>query len=128
MMWRGLLAAMLLVAMVPMASADIVKAKGAQVRVLDKMTGSVTDYVLGTGQAQVEGKLTVQMDECRYPSDMPSGEAYAHLTISDAGSAEPVFKGWMIASSPALNALDHARYDVWVLRCDVPATADGSNG
>jgi len=23
----------------------------------------------------------------------------------------------MIASSPALNALDHPRYDVWVMRC-----------
>ena len=27
------------------------------------------------------------------------------------------FAGWMIADSPALNALDHPRYDVWVLRC-----------
>jgi len=33
---------------------------------------------------------------------------------------KPVFKGWMIASSPALNALDHPRYDVWVLRCITP--------
>ncbi|MGB0439332.1 MAG: DUF2155 domain-containing protein [Paracoccaceae bacterium] len=30
----------------------------------------------------------------------------------------PVFEGWIIASSPALNAMDHARYDVWVLRCN----------
>ena len=28
-----------------------------------------------------------------------------------------LFDGWMIASSPALSALDHPRYDVWVLRC-----------
>ncbi|MGB1970407.1 MAG: DUF2155 domain-containing protein, partial [Paracoccaceae bacterium] len=27
------------------------------------------------------------------------------------------FMGWMVASSPALNPLDHRRYDVWVLRC-----------
>ncbi|MGB0800115.1 MAG: DUF2155 domain-containing protein, partial [Planktomarina sp.] len=25
--------------------------------------------------------------------------------------------GWMVASSPALNALEHPRYDIWVLRC-----------
>jgi hypothetical protein len=30
----------------------------------------------------------------------------------------PVFSGWMIASSPALSAMDHPRYDVWILRCD----------
>jgi hypothetical protein len=29
----------------------------------------------------------------------------------------------MVASSPALSALDHPRYDVWVLRCDYPETA-----
>ncbi|MEO0381372.1 MAG: DUF2155 domain-containing protein, partial [Pseudomonadota bacterium] len=24
---------------------------------------------------------------------------------------------WMIASAPALSAMEHARYDVWVMRC-----------
>ena len=38
------------------------------------------------------------------------------VTLTD-GADQPVFSGWMIASSPALNALDHARYDVWVMRC-----------
>ena len=27
------------------------------------------------------------------------------------------FTGWMFASSPALNALEHPVYDVWVLDC-----------
>ncbi|MDA9980314.1 DUF2155 domain-containing protein, partial [Yoonia sp.] len=27
------------------------------------------------------------------------------------------FAGWMLASAPALNAMDHPRYDVWALRC-----------
>ena len=31
--------------------------------------------------------------------------------------ARQIFKGWMFASSPALSALDHPRYDVWVLSC-----------
>jgi hypothetical protein len=28
-----------------------------------------------------------------------------------------LFEGWLIASAPALNAMDHPRYDVWALRC-----------
>lgn len=28
-----------------------------------------------------------------------------------------IFSGWMFASSPALNALEHAVYDVWVIDC-----------
>ncbi|GGY41928.1 DUF2155 domain-containing protein [Parvularcula lutaonensis] len=30
---------------------------------------------------------------------------------------EPVFKGWMFASSPSLNAMEHPTYDVWVIAC-----------
>ncbi|MBI1171444.1 DUF2155 domain-containing protein [bacterium] len=104
-------------------AADVVEAKGGVVRVLDRLTDIVTDYDLAPGQVQTEGRLSVRLDECRYPSDQPLGEAYAHLTISDAQQVEPIFKGWMIASSPGLNALDHPRYDVWVLHCDVPASA-----
>jgi len=28
-----------------------------------------------------------------------------------------IFRGWMFASSPALNPLEHAVYDVWVIDC-----------
>ena len=106
--------------------ADIVEAKGAQLRMLDKMSGVVSDYDVARGQTQAKGRLSVRLDDCRYPSDQPNAEAYAHLTITDAGgtaSTAQVFSGWMIASSPGLSALDHPRYDVWVLNCDVPAAA-----
>ena len=63
------------------------------------------------------GALTVTLDDCRFPTDNPSGDAFEHLTIHYRAAAEPVFSGWMFASSPALNAMDHPRYDVWALRC-----------
>ena len=36
----------------------------------------------------------------------------------------PLFSGWMFASSPALNALEHPVYDVWVIDCkmEMPET------
>ena len=117
------LALALAVLVAPAVQAEVVVATGGAVRVLDRMTGAVTDYDLGPGQVQAVGKLQVRLDECRYPSDQPEAEAYAHLTITDESQLDPVFKGWMVASSPGLSALDHPRYDVWVLHCDVPATA-----
>lgn len=89
-------------------------------RWLDKLTGEVADIELLRGQEAVSGRLTIRMDACRYPADNPTSDAQAHLTILDAGVAQPVFEGWMVASSPALSALDHPRYDVWVLRCVTP--------
>ena len=117
------LALALVLAASPLHAADVQEAKGAQLRMLDKLSGVVSDYDLAIGQSQTEGRLTVRLDDCRYPADLPSGEAYAHLTILDSEVKAPVFKGWMIASAPALSALDHPRFDVWVLRCDVPQAA-----
>lgn len=93
---------------------------GAVLRGLDKLNAKVTDIVLQNGATETLGLIEIALKECRYPEDDPSGDAYAFLTIREAGVAKPVFSGWMIASSPALNAMDHARYDVWVLRCTLP--------
>lgn len=91
---------------------------GALLRALDKISGETTDIEVPSGAARGYGRLTITLSDCRYPRGGARTEAYAFLTIADAGITEgPVFQGWMLANSPALNALDHPRYDVWVLRC-----------
>ena len=109
-----------LIAANPAHAVDMALAKGAELRILDKLTGALATADIAVGQSTTVGKLTVQLEECRYPADNQTAEAEALLTIVDSAVATPVFKGWMIASSPALSALDHPRYDVWVMRCDVP--------
>ncbi len=120
MVSRITFAGVLLAGLALPVSAQVVVATGGVLRVLDRLTGAVTDYDLEPGQKQAQGRLTLRLDECRYPADSPLSDAFAHVTILDSGVIAPVFHGWMMASSPALSALDHPRYDVWVLRCDVP--------
>jgi hypothetical protein len=127
------LAGVLVAGMALAANSQVVVATGGVLRVLDRLTGTVTDYDLAPGQKQVVGRLTLRLDECRYPADSPLADAFAHVTILDSGLIDPVFHGWMVASSPALSALDHPRYDVWVLHCDVPVqdstnSTSGSGG
>ena len=107
----------------PVWALDMADAPGAKLRILDKLTGEVQDVTLARGQSVVTGRLTVQLDACRSPADNTVAEADAHLTILDVASTDPVFAGWMLATAPALSALDHPRYDVWVLGCDVPDLA-----
>lgn len=107
----------------PAAAQEMAEAPGAQLRILDKLTGEVQDVTLDRGQSMTTGRLTVRVDDCRSPADNTVAEADAHLTILDEASPDPVFNGWMLATAPALSALDHPRYDVWVLRCDVPDLA-----
>ncbi len=90
---------------------------GAVLRGLDKVNGQTTDVEVPTGGLSEVFGLTVELADCRYPADNPTGDAFAFLTVRDTGQREVRFQGWMIASSPALNALDHSRYDIWVLRC-----------
>jgi hypothetical protein len=96
---------------------DATVAPGAVLRGLDRVSGAVTDIELGAGQSADYGSLEITLGECRYPTDNPSSDAYAYLTIRDRRQEGVLFAGWMVASSPALNALDHPRYDVWVMRC-----------
>ena len=90
---------------------------GAVLRWLDKVSGDVRDVELAPGEVQTLGRLEVALGECRYPEANVSGDAYAWLDIRTSGREETDFSGWMLASSPALSALDHPRYDVWVIRC-----------
>lgn len=93
------------------------RAPGVLLRGLDKVSGRTTDIALEVGEAARYGRLEIRLGECRYPAADPTSDAFAQLTISDLRRNERLFSGWMIASSPALSALDDARYDVWVISC-----------
>ena len=96
--------------------ADTVDA--ATLRFLDRTTGQRADIVIRKGQVLELGQIQVSLSECRYPESAISQDAYALLTIRDQEIGEDIFSGWMVASAPALNALEHRRYDIWVLRCN----------
>lgn len=91
--------------------------RGAVLRGLDRVSTDLEDFELNTGENYLFGPLLVTLKECRYPIDNPAGDAFAYLTIEDRLLGDVIFEGWMIESSPALNAMDHSRYDIWVLRC-----------
>lgn len=114
-MIRALLLAAALTA--PAAAQEVARADGALLRGLDKISGWTTDLPVLVGEAVRYGRLQVRLGECRYPAGDPSSDAYAQLTIADVSQNVTLFSGWMIASSPALSALDDARYDVWVVSC-----------
>ena len=100
-----------------------VTSDGVVLRGVDKLDGTVEELPIPAGVPLVFGGLSLTLKECRYPEDNPSGDAFAFLTIDEQGVE--IFSGWMIGSSPALNALDHQRYDVWVLRCKTSDTEGG---
>ena len=110
-------------------ASPVVEGQGALLRGLDRLNGEVVDIELQNGFSVAFGDLRVDLAECRHPEDNATGEGYAYLTIYDGIEAvDPLFQGWMVASSPALNALDHPRFDLWVMRCDTTSSTEDDNG
>jgi hypothetical protein len=104
-----------------MAQSNVKTKSGAtvQLRALDTITGLVEDIELSVGDTTVYERLMISVKECRYPRGNIAADAFAYLVIRDVRETLPAFEGWMIASSPALSALEHPRDEGWVLRCTV---------
>jgi len=92
---------------------------GAKLRALDTLTGKVTDLDIAVGQTMTFERLNIFVKECRYPKGNVNGDAFALIEITDVREDAPRFDAWMVASSPALSALEHPRYDVWLMRCSI---------
>ncbi len=89
-------------------------------RGVDKVTGHVKTFVATVGQPLTFGSLTVLPEKCLARSQEETPENSAFLTITEQnakGVLEPVFTGWMFSSNPALSAMEHPIYDIWVLNC-----------
>ena len=127
--------------------------EGAEVelRALDKITGRYTDFLLRKDQPMVYGSLRIELDVCFQtpPEEVPESAAFLRIypadskqvqtmavpreltvaeqeTVAGVDATERYFSGWMFASSPGLNALEHPVYDVWVINCkaEIPDTPD----
>lgn len=102
-----------------LAQEEVVVGTGVVLRWVDKITTETGDIEIANASAENIGRMRVELGECRYPSGNPAGDAFAFLTVHPEDGAPPIFSGWMMASSPALNAVEHQRYDIWVLRCTI---------
>jgi len=101
---------------------------GARMRLLDKMTGRSRTFEIASGAEEQVDRLKVRLDACRSPADNSQHGTMAFVDIRDSKRTDqaPVFSGWMFAESPALSAMDHPRYDVWVISCTI-SEADASS-
>jgi hypothetical protein len=93
----------------------------ARFTALDKITGKTEPLVIPLDDEVHFGSLEIHPRAClsRPPEETPESAAFVEVTEYNIETNEPrqIFSGWMFASSPALNALEHGIYDVWVTSC-----------
>ena len=109
------------------------RAQAAVLRVLDKVSAETMAFAAPIGARVRYKSLVFEVKTCvTRGGDDPQPRPSAYLLItSDAGAASggvmgprQVFKGWMFANAPGLNALKHPVYDAWLVSCSAatPAT------
>jgi len=91
---------------------------------LDKVTARISTIEAPLGRTVRFGTLRITAQAChkRPPEEPPESSAFLEIVDLKPGQAsELLFMGWMFASSPALSALEHPVYDVWVIDCSAAA-------
>ena len=92
----------------------------AVVRALDKITARVEELNIPIERPLKFGTIVITVHSCHVtpPEETPEAAAFIDVSEIKPGAAETtVFRGWMFASSPALSAMVHPVYDLWVTGC-----------
>ena len=97
---------------------------GAILQGLDKTTARVSTIEAPIDEIARFGTLEIVTRACHKKPPTETPESTAFLEIVDVRPDSPaiqVFTGWMFASSPAVSAMEHPVYDVWVIDCGMIA-------
>jgi hypothetical protein len=87
---------------------------------LDKITGRAVNIYAPIGVPVRYATLTITARYCYSTPQIETPETTAFVQIEDNRPDQPsrkAFSGWMLASSPSLNGMQHPIYDVWVISC-----------
>lgn len=105
-------------------------ARTAVLQTLDKITGRVRTMEAPIEQPVRFGTLDIVAHACRQrpPEEAPESAAFLEIRESKPGeNPRMLFVGWMFASSPAISALEHPVYDVWIIECKMAAPSGSSS-
>ena len=91
---------------------------------LDKITARIKTFKIKVGVSKTFGILDINLQKCVYSKPLDEPESIAYIKVSDLSDKYSVtkdklsiFEGWIFASSPALNAMEHPVYDVSLISC-----------
>lgn len=100
-------------------------AETAVLRGLDKVTGHARDFNAVIGRPVRFGTLEVIARDCAKRPAEETPEVSIYVQVYDTppvragqeAERREIFHGWIFASSPGLNALEHPVYDIWAIDC-----------
>lgn len=105
----------------------------AILQAIDKITAETLRFEAQVGKPVRYKNLVFTVRACeRATAEEAMEDAIAYVEIDSQPRAQPgrstpparrAFRGWMYASSPGLNPMEHPVYDAWVITCRAPVPA-----
>ncbi|MBN8535300.1 MAG: DUF2155 domain-containing protein, partial [Rhizobiales bacterium] len=102
------------------ALADKIKNPTAVFSGLDKITGRIITFEAAVDETVQFGSLQLTARVCYSRPEYENPQTTSFVEVDEVGfdnSYKKLFSGWMFASSPGLNAIEHPVYDIWLTEC-----------
>lgn len=102
------------------AKAADMDCKSVLLRSVDKITGRTHTMEVKIGDTFALGDLKITPQRClkKPPEEAPENASFIHVEEEGKdNNTNTVFNGWMFSSNPAISAMDHPIWDIWVLEC-----------
>ena len=102
------------------ALADKIKNPTAIFAGLDKITGRIISFEAAVDETVQFGSLQLTARICYSRPEYENPQTTTFVEVDEVGSDnqyKKIFAGWMFASSPGLNAIEHPVYDIWLAEC-----------
>ena len=91
---------------------------------LDKITARIKTFDIKVGEKKRFGILDIKLEKCVFSKPLDRPESIGFIRVLDQTEKQPtiknktsIFEGWIFASSPALNAIEHPVYDISLISC-----------
>lgn len=115
--WQMLLAVSLF--SLPVAAEEI-KTSAALMQAMDKVTGRVNKITVPVNSKITFGDFSLVLRSCKKRPAEETPENFAFIDVADKSFGKDeynIFRGWILSSTPGINAIEHPIYDVWLLEC-----------
>lgn len=101
------------------ALSEDIKTNAVKLRGVDKVSGRMTTFDAAIGKKSFFLDLIIEPSVCfkAPPEETPENKAFLKIKEKKGFEENNIFSGWMFSSSPALSAMEHPVYDVWVIEC-----------
>lgn len=102
------------------ACAAEIATNAALMQAMDKVTGRVNKITVPVNSKVSYGDFSLVLRACkkRPAEEAPENFAFVDVTDKSFGTDEyNIFRGWLLSSTPGINAIEHPIYDIWLLEC-----------